>query len=53
MLSGYAASLANQSGSAENSSAPRDSNIASAGVGSNGSRSNGIPASTGVRFALR
>lgn len=49
----YAAVRASQAGSASRSDWPSVSSIASAGVGSNGSRSSGIPACSGVRSALR
>lgn len=50
---GYAAGWASHSGSASKSSCPRASSMASAGVGSNGCRSKGIWACSGVRSALR
>lgn len=49
----YAAVRSSHSGSADRSPAPIASSIASAGDGTNGSRSNGIPACSGVRAALR
>lgn len=52
-LAGYAADRASHSGSTDRSPAPSASSIASAGEGTNGLRSSGMSACSGVRAALR